>query len=277
MTVFGPAALASFASLYPERPGKLRHNLADHPLLTLESLVGLARSLGPDNVEYNAGDLPYGVDPADVSHTGLSAEETIRRIEECGSWMVLKHIEQDAAYRALLDAALDELQPAIEPRTGEMLTRVGFIFVSSPDAVTPFHLDPEHNVLMHARGTKTMMIVPGDARAVPDEKHEAYHVGGHRNVDWRDEFAARGQSFDLAPGDALHVPLKWPHWVRNGPAPSVSLSVTWRTHWSYEEADARGLNARLRRAGLKPRAPAAFPARNRAKAIAHRALRRLGA
>lgn len=275
MSIFDADALASFGALYPGRPGKLRHGLADHPLLTLESLVGLARNLGPGEVEYNAGDLPYGVDPAQVSHTGLSAEETIRRIEECGSWMVLKHVERDPAYRALLDAALDELAPVVEPATGEMLTRVGFIFVSSPDAVTPFHLDPEHNVLLHARGTKTMMIVPGDEAAVPAEKHEAYHVGGHRNVEWQDEFAERGHSFDLVPGDALHVPLKWPHWVRNGPTPSVSLSITWRTHWSYEEADARGFNALLRRTGLRPAAPAPFPERNRAKAFAHRALRRL--
>nr|MBA3897462.1 cupin-like domain-containing protein [Sphingomonadaceae bacterium] len=209
-----------------------------------------------------------------VSHTGLSAEETIRRIEECGSWMVLKNVNRDPAYRMLLDSALDELASVVTPATGVMLTRVGFVFVSSPGAVTPFHLDPEHNVLLQIRGTKTMMVVPGDENAVPAEKHEAYHVGGHRNVAWRDEFAVRGATYELKPGDAVHVPLKWPHWVRNGPEPSVSLSITWRTHWSYEEADARGLNSVLRGAGLDPRSPAAWPSRNRAKSLAYRAIRR---
>ena len=162
----------------------------------------------------------------------------------------------------------------VEPVSGEMLGKVGFIFVSSPNAVTPFHLDPEHNVLLQIRGSKTMMIVPGDESVVPPEKHEAYHVGGHRNVPWLDDYEARGFKCELIPGDAVHVPLMWPHWVKNGPEPSISFSITWKSRWVYEEADIRGLNHMLRRAGLNPAAPAPFPRRNPAKAYAYRAIRK---
>lgn len=275
MTIFAPEDIGRFRRLYPEKPGKLSHGLVGHELLTLEALVGLAGRLGPENVEYNAGDLPYGVEPDEVSHTGLSPQETIRRIEECGSWMVLKNVDRDPAYRQLLEAALAELAPVIEPLSGEMLTKVGFIFVSSPGAVTPFHLDPEHNVLLQIRGSKTMMIVPGDENVVPPEKHEAYHVGGHRNVPWQDEYARRGEAFELKPGDAVHVPLMWPHWVKNGPDPSISFSITWKNEWIYQEADVRGMNHLLRRAGLKPASPASFPQRNPAKAFAFRTIRRV--
>jgi hypothetical protein len=274
MTVFAPADLDRFRRLYPEQPGKLAHGLVGHPLLTLEALVDLAGRLGPKNVEYNAGDLPYGVDPEAVPRTGLSAQETIRRIEECGSWMVLKNVNRDPAYGALLEATLAEVAPVVEPVSGEMLTKVGFIFVSSPGAVTPFHLDPEHNILLQIRGSKTMMIVPGEEDVVPHEKHEAYHVGGHRNVDWRNDYEPRGQKFELAPGDAVHVPLMWPHWVKNGPEPSVSFSITWKSHWIYQEADTRGMNHLLRKWGLEPRPPAPFPKRNVAKAFAYRAIRK---
>lgn len=274
MSIFISDDLDRLRDYYPERPGKLAHRLAGHPLLTLESLVELGRRLPRETVEYNAGNLPYGVDPDAVGRTGLSVEETIRGIEHCGSWMVLKHVDQDPAYKALLDEALDELAQVIEPISGEMLTRVGFIFVSSPDAVTPFHLDPEHNVLLQIRGSKTMMIVPGDADVVPDEKHEAYHVGGHRNVPWAEDYEARGQKFELAPGDAVHVPLMWPHWVKNGPAPSISFSITWKSRWVYEEADARGMNHLLRKWGMNPAPPAAFPRSNAGKANAYRAIRK---
>ena len=58
---------------------------------------------------------------------------------------------------------------AIEAATGAMLTPQGFIFVSSPDSVTPYHFDPEHNILLQIRGTKVMTQFPaGDARFVPD-------------------------------------------------------------------------------------------------------------
>jgi hypothetical protein len=274
MTIFTAADRARFRDLYPERPGGFRHRLAGHELLTLESLVGLATRLGRENVEYNAGDLPYGVAPDEVSDNGLSPEETIRRIEQCGSWMVLKHVDRDPAYRALLDEALDEMAEVVEPVSGEMLTRVGFIFVSSPGAVTPFHLDPEHNILLQIRGSKTMMVVRGDEEVVPDEKHEAYHVGGHRNLPWRDEYEARGHRFELAPGDAVHVPLMWPHWVKNGPEPSISFSITWKSDWIYQEADVRGMNHLLRRFGVDPNPPAPFPRRNMGKALAYRAIRK---
>ena len=274
MSIFSEGDLDRLRDYYPEMPGRLSHGLTGHPLLTLESLVELGKRLPRASVEYNAGDLPYGVDPEEVGHTGLSVEETIRGIEQCGSWMVLKNVDQDPAYKALLEEALAELADVIEPVSGEMVTRVGFIFVSSPHAVTPFHLDPEHNVLLQIRGSKTMMIVPGDELVVPPEKHEAYHVGGHRNVPWKDEFEARGHRFELAPGDAVHVPLMWPHWVKNGPEPSISFSITWKSHWIYQEADARGMNHLLRKWGMEPAPPAPFPKRNLGKAFAYRAIRK---
>jgi hypothetical protein len=274
MTIFSDDDLDRLRAVYPERPGKLSHRLTDHPLLTLEALVELGGRLPAKDVEYNAGDLPLGVDPDEVGRTGLSVQETIRRIEECGSWMVLKHVQQDPAYRDLLEEALGELAPAVEPATGRMLTKVAFIFVSSPGAVTPFHLDPEHNVLLQIKGSKTMMIVPGDEEVVPAEKHESYHVGGHRNVPWRDEYEPRGDKFELVPGDAVHVPLMWPHWVKNGPEPSVSFSITWKNEWVYQEADVRGMNHLLRRFGLDPAPPAQFPKRNPGKVLAYRAIRK---
>ena len=71
------------------------------------------------------------------------------------------------------------------------------------------------------------------------------------------------------------MPVKRPHWVQNGDAPSVSLSVTWRSEWSFAEADARAFNSVLRDLGLHPRSPGPYPSQNRAKAYAYRAIRRL--
>jgi hypothetical protein len=274
MPIFTESDLDRLRGYYPERPGKLAHGLAGHALLTLEALVELGKRLPRDCVEYNPGDLPYGVEPDAVGDNGLSVEETIRSIEQCGSWMVLKHVDRDPSYKALLEEALGELAGVVEPVSGEMVTKVGYIFVSSPDAVTPFHLDPEHNVLLQIRGTKTMMIVPGDESVVPPEKHESYHLGGHRNVPWSGDYEARGHRFELAPGDAVHVPLMWPHWVRNGPEPSISFSITWKSHWIYQEADARGMNHLLRKLGVSPASPAPFPRPNAAKANAYRAIRK---
>jgi hypothetical protein len=276
--VFAAEALQAFRTLYPEQPGLIAHDFRDHPLFELDALVALAQRMRPVDVEYNRGDLPVGLDPAATPSNGLSVAETIRRIEECGSWMVLKFVEQDLAYRQLLHSVLAEIEPAVRPVTGEMLKLEGFIFISSPNAVTPFHFDPEHNILLQLRGRKTMTVFPAaDETIAAGESHEAFHAGGHRNLPWRDDFHAQGQAFDLTPGQAIYVPVKAPHWVKNGPEPSVSFSITWRSEWSYREADARGLNAMLRRAGFRPAPPARFPKQNLAKSVAYRAARKLTA
>ena len=270
---FGEPALQALCALYPDRPGKLRHALCGDPRLTLDALVELSGRIRPVDAEYNRGDLPVGLDPEATPANGLGIAETIRSIEQCNSWMVLKFIEQDPDYRALLHEALAPLRPLVESVTGEMLKMEAFVFISSPGAVTPFHFDPEHNILLQLQGTKRMTIFPaGDETLAPGERHEAFHSGAHRNLPWRDEFAAKGEPFDLAPGDAVYVPVKAPHWVKNGPEPSISLSITWRSEWSFHEAYAHGFNRLARRARLKPAAPRPFPHRNLAKSAAYRLL-----
>ncbi len=272
---FDHEAQSKMALLYPEQHGLIAHNLVDHPLFSLESLVELGTRLNPDHVEYNRANLPIGIAPEDVPENGLSVADTIRSIEENGSWMVLKWVENDPAYKALLEESLACLKPVIEPMTGPMLTLEGFIFVSSPNAITPFHMDPEHNILMQIRGTKIFTIFPQvDAEILDDREHERYHVGGHRNLPWKNDFAAKGTGIPMAPGDALYVPVKAPHWVKVGPDLSVSFSVTWRSEWSYREADARMLNSMIRKAGLNPASPGRYPQQNLGKAYSYRAIRK---
>ncbi|MEQ5787092.1 cupin-like domain-containing protein [Erythrobacter sp. NFXS35] len=274
--VFETSTRRLFAGHYPETPHVLTHTLTSHPLLEIEALAQLAEHLPIASVEYNRGDLPIGVDGKPGSN-GMTIAETIRRVAEAESWAVLKNIEQVPAYEALLHGLLEEIRPEIEAATGAMLTPQGFIFVSSPHSVTPFHFDPEHNILLQIRGTKVMTQFPaGDTRFVPDQAHETYHSGGPRELRWDDAFLPHGREFPLSPGEALFVPVMAPHFVKNGPAPSVSLSITWRSEWSYRESDARVLNAILRERGFSPTAPGRWPDQNYARAYAFRIMRKLG-
>lgn len=276
MTIFSPTARASFAIAYPEATVRLDHSLRDHPLLTLDALAALGEALPPGSVEYNRADLPVGLNGAKAEANGLGIGETLRNIADTGSWAALKNIEQLPAYRDLLLELLEEMRPAIETRTGAMLRPQGFVFVTSPGGVTPYHFDPEHNILVHLAGTKTMTLFPhGDPFYAPDETHESYHTGGGRELFWRDELAPGGREWTIKPGEALYVPVMAPHFVRNGPEPAISLSITWRSEWSFEEADARAFNRTLRRLGLSPRAPGRWPQRNRLRAAGWRILRKL--
>ncbi len=275
MAIFGDEARRIFAKSYPEVPCVLKHGLRHHPLLELDALAELGAQLPEASVEFNRGDLPIGID-GKPDPTGLTIAETIRQVRESNSWAVLKNVEQVPVYEALLHDLLSELKAEITPKTGEMLTPQAFIFVSSPNAVTPYHFDPEHNILLQIEGSKVMTQFPaGDARYAPDETHESYHLGGPRELNWNDSFAPAGKELAIGPGEALHVPVMAPHFVRNGPASSISLSITWRSEWSYAEAGARCFNALLRRAGVTPAKPRRWPGSNRNKDIAYRLWRRL--
>lgn len=234
-------------------PFLVRHRLAGHTLFSLERLVELARRLPASRVEYNAGNVPLSLDPARTPRTGLSAEETIRRIAECNSWLVLKNVEQDAQYAELLDRCLAEVRAHSETLAPGMLDRESFIFVSSPGSITPYHMDPEQNFLLQVRGTKSISILdPADPEVFPDNEVERFYSGAHRNLVLREAVRAKACTFALAPGLGVHVPVTAPHWVQNGPEVSVSYSITFQTRASLRSAHAHRMNASLRRLGLHP-------------------------
>ena len=277
VATFPDTARATFAAAYPGQPARLCHDLVGHALLTLDALATLAERMPASSVEYNLGKLPLGVRPEDTPSNGLTLGETIRTIETNGSWAVLKNVERDPAYGALLDAALADLEPIVHAATGPMLHREAFIFLTSPGSVTPFHMDPEHNILLQIMGTKVMTVFPArDEALVPAQKSEDFHGGGHRNLVWQDGFKARGTAFPLAPGEAIHVPVKAPHFVENGPAVSISLSVTWRSERSVAEGELHSFNALLRKRGLPTGTVSARPERQGLRRLVYRIMRKLG-
>ena len=274
--IFPAEMLERMASLYPQQAGLLHHRLPDHPLLSIEAMAQLGESLPASEVEYNPGNVPIGIRPEDVPSNGLSIGETIRRIDSNGSWAVLKNIENVAAYRTLLMDLLGELEPVVIPRTGAMLTPQGFIFISSPGSITPFHFDPEHNILLQLKGRKVMNVWPaGDERFAHRREHERYHTGGHRNLPWEDAYKGDAQQVPLGPGDAVLMPVMAPHFVANGDAPSISLSITWRSEWSYRESEAHAANAALRRMGLDPAMPPRWPSYAWMKTVGWRIARKV--
>lgn len=241
---------AVFRAQFNRRPFEVRHRLSDHPAFTLPRLILLAQRLPSTDVEYNAGDLPLTMDPTLTPRTGLSIEETIRRIEDCGSWLVMKWVERDPAYHALLNECLDEIQRVTEPFAPGMHRREGFIFISSPRSVTPYHMDQENNFLLQIRGAKTFHVF--DRTCATEEEREQRFAGAHRNLTFKDEYQARATTFELQPGSGVHVPVAAPHWIQNGKDVSISFSITFRTHASERECSLYRLNAQLRQWGISP-------------------------
>ena len=245
-----------FRTHFNRKPFLFRHHLSDHPLFKLTRLAELARTLPPSIVEYNAGRIPVSLpDWENTPYTGLSAEETVRRIEECGSWLVLKRAEAAPDCLKALNEILDEIEPLSEEIEPGMCEREGAVFVTSPGSVTPYHMDHEINFLLQIRGGKTVSVFSASDREVLSELELEKHFSGpaiHRNMAFHERYQQRATVFELKAGYGLHIPTTDPHWIRNGDAVSISFSAAFKTRASLHRGAVYRLNGQMRKIGLKP-------------------------
>lgn len=263
---------AEFADGFDRRPFAVRHQLADHPMLTVDAIADLADRLPDEASERHRADQPL-VAAGGVEDLDESPGEIVRGIEHNGRWMVLWNIEQVPEYKALLDACLDDAEAFVTTHGGQkMANRQGFIFLSAPNAVTPWHFDPEHNLLLQIRGSKGMNVGRFADEETALRELDRYHDGGHRNLD---NPPGDVTTFDMSPGDGVYVYPWAPHWVQNGPAVSVSLSITFRTRNSERAERVHRMNARLRARGLHPQPPGHAGGVDRAKASVMASLDRM--
>lgn len=254
-------------------PFAVRHNLGDHPLFSLERIAELADSLEDGQVESNPGEVPEVLPGGIGEDPDLPPGEIVRGIDSNGYWIVLKRIESDPEYRALLDRSLDEVIPHVAHREGGASRKEAFIFLSAPNSTTPSHIDPEHNLLLQIRGSKDIVVGGfADPRA-REVEIERYYGGGHRNLP---AVPANAKAFHMEPGDGVYVPVHAPHMVKNGPTVSVSFSITFYTEASERLGDIYAVNARMRRLRLSPAPPGRHPRADRLKAGAWNGVRRSG-
>jgi len=267
-----------FSRAFPDRSFSVSHNLTGSPLFQLSRLVELSKQLPESCIEYNLGDLSVSQDPDQTPMNQLSVEDTIKQIESCQSWMVLKYVEQDPVYRELLEACLSEVDLYSKSRVGSMEKPEAFIFITSPGSITPFHFDPEHNFLLQIRGDKTMHTFDRlDRDLVPETSIERFYNkdATPRNLEFHEADQKKAITYNLKPGDGVFVPQNAPHWVKNEDEVSISFSITFRSDQSERLSRLYYINSQLRKFGMSPKPVMASPMRDMFKDNTFRIIRRL--
>jgi hypothetical protein len=256
------------ASTFSSRAiGRLRHNYDKHPLLQLPQLELLAKEILPlAGCRFirpgTTQSSKFLHDP--TSQDGRGIEEIFRRIEEPGSWIALYNIEKVPRYQALLTEVLASVRPFIEREQSYLFLITGFIFISAPPSVTPFHIDRENNFWLQIHGRKVMNVWdPTDRFVVPENVVEDFIINRSLGrVCLKDEFKPRSREFDVGPGDGIYFPSTSPHmtrsdrsWTKPGDGVSVSIGVNFYTHLTRKHAQVHQLNQVLRRFGVLPTPP----------------------
>jgi hypothetical protein len=231
----------------------VHHRLCDLPLFELPRLCELAKQLPAKYVRINSGAVPVNAKPAEIPGTGLSTDESFERIEATNTRIMLKHIELDPEYRELLHACIAEIEALGHPSMRGIDTRVGYVFISAPNQVTPYHMDPEINFLLEIRGRKTFHVLPGDDRSILSEQDiEQFYCGQHVSLPFKDEWQGRAVPFAMAPGDGVHIPVNHPHWVTTDNEVTISFALTVETAATKRRGVIYAVNHYLRGCGLKP-------------------------
>jgi hypothetical protein len=254
------------------------HNLAGDPMWELESLLALARRM-PDHRDtyWSNGKVAVNNSWEDGQKNRVSLEETLRNIEHNDSIVILKHTEQDSEYGPVLQRILGRIvelageQMRCDVTVGEVL-----ILVSSPNRVTPYHMDGETNFLLQVRGDKLFYVFDHTDRSlVTDQELEKFYAISQALAKYRPERQRDATEYDLRAGYGVHVPVNAPHWVQNSNNVSVALSVTYELRSVGRLTDLHRINRRLRSVGLSPSPPGSSHWGDRVKLAAYRAARSL--
>jgi hypothetical protein len=198
------------------------------------------------------------------THDGRDVDEVFARINEPGSWIALYNVETVPRYKAFLDEVMESVRARVESEQPGIFNVNGFIFISGPPSVTPFHIDRENNFWLQIAGRKTMEVFDRNDRELLAQKDiEDFIVFGTLdNVQLREGMEARSHRFEVSSGDGVYFPATSPHmtrsdrdWVTADDAVSISIGVVFYTSITRLEANVHALNRVLRRLGMHPRPP----------------------
>lgn len=238
---------------FPEQPAEFAHRLHHDDRLTVQAVADLADRLPRNSVIYDTAAQPLLVPQGGPPRGALPRPgDVIRNLESANAWLTLLNIEADPAYADLMNTTLDQLESAMAGKGGKMRNRVAFIFVSSPNSVTPAHFDIEHSLLMQVSGSKTVSFGHFDSDVSRWHEVERYWDGSHGRIE---SLPPELASYPLTPGRGVYIPPVAPHWVHNGPAISLSVTLTYFTAATVRENMIEAFNAHLRRLHVTPRHP----------------------
>lgn len=245
----------NFGNDFPNKHFLVEHLLANHSLFSLDEILPTLINHPPHLVECRRGDLESG-DGLSHEHTyGLTKVQIENQLTQKNSWLQIRHIQLISQYRDMVRQCMDEIMSIVQPRRLGIQQPVGYILMSSPGAVTPFHFDNEHNFLLQISGTKTVHTWSAeDEQAVTSGDKERYYRHGYHDVEFDQKLQNSTTKYELTPGVGLHIPVHSPHWVVTGSEVAVSLAITFLTDKLQKEAHIHWLNSLLTSKGIKTKA-----------------------
>lgn len=272
-----PGSENLFRENYNRRPFVLEHHLSGHPLLELPHLTSVAQSFAarqPERLYYTIGNVNLSSGWDYGTQRPVPPKEAIDQIQTANTWLILKRVQILPEYGQLLDQILQDIHAASAKEWKRSTTdRNISVIITSPNQVTPYHMDADCNYLLQIAGAKTVFVFNGaDRSVVTAGELERFYTGQINAAQYREASQNGAWRFELTPGHGIHIPVTFPHWVQNSDNVSISVSINFR-FVDRTVPDIYRLNHYLRRLGLHPKLPGESIISDGAKKLISKTLR----
>ena len=243
------------SQLLPDKIADITHTLHLSDLFSIDNLVSLAKTLPKKQVRFHASTagIKSSFERATEEHAHtLGLIEAVDSLETSGSWVALHNVQTVPEYRKILHDALEELLPAIEPHDSGLFHKAVWVFMQSPFAVTPYHMDHEQNFLMQIKGRKHAQVWNAQD-VLSDTILQNFHASNSRaGVFFEESLRQKAVSRILEPGHGIFMPQTCPHLVENADNVSITVSFTYCSQYTRKAENTHRFNHALyKRFGIK--------------------------
>jgi len=256
-----------FEERYNRAPFMFDHSLHELDIFDIPNLAEVSKRLSAyySNDSADIGD-GWGSDAAKRP----SLSETIATIAETNSLVLMKGLAEDPEFAPVFDRVLEEIYDRVgSALTGDVTVSRATLIISSPNRVTPYHIDAETNFLFQLRGDKIVNVFnPNDRTLLTDLELERFYAGDMSAATYQIDRQKDATVFDFAPGKGAHIPILSPHWVQNGDSVSVAISINCSLGTNKRLAHLYKVNNFIRKSGLVPAPPGASAWQDRLKLAA---------
>ncbi|MFK7913141.1 MAG: cupin-like domain-containing protein [Pseudomonadales bacterium] len=263
-------------------PFAFNHSLQRFAALGREEVCDLVKRLPEHQVAARTASADTGADilSAHVEQPlQVPLQQALEQLEHANTYILVNRPELDPAIAEIYAELTAELEVIAKHTNTRAQQATMFLFIASPHAVTPFHIDRYSAFLYQLHGRKDVHAWnPWGHDKLTNQQLEAFSNGSLKRTPVVEDLS--GSIINtIGPGEGVHIPLLSPHWVKNGDQVSISVSLHFTTRTTQQKLDAMCMNDVLRRwlhlepTQVGPRANA----RERIKASGFRGMNRLRA
>jgi hypothetical protein len=163
----------------------------------------------------------------DLFANGLTLDDALDRFEASKAYIAIYNPERDAVYQPLLESLLAEIATAIREFDPDITWYSTYIFMSTRDSLTPYHMDREMNFLLQVHGEKKVFLWDPNDDAIMSaaDKDRLLSFVESRRPLYSPAFESKAQSDDLRAGSGCTTPSS----RRTACTPAARCRCRWRS------------------------------------------------